>query len=441
MSLRLRLVVIFAGGSLVTLLAATSFLYWALLREIKVRSINLLDGRIQEMAMLVINRPGDLAAMDQELLEENNSSSATAIWLRVYKGRQMVVQTSGMAAVLPPDGFLGTDLLPSQSNHFLLMEKSLGPWKIQGAMDIAEDERMIDLYRRSLLITLVLGTGTASLFGLWAVGKGLQPLRAITEATQGITVQRLQQRLDPGQAPEELIELVRALNGMLDRLDKGFERLTRFSADLAHELRTPITILMGETEVMLSRPRTVEEYQQVLESSLEEFERLSRLITHMLFLARAEDPAAAITPVPQSASGLVEEVRAFYEATAEEKGVHLETLASGTIHGDPGLLRQALANLVANALEATPAGGHVRVEAHGDEHRAELAVVDDGRGIPPEELNQVMDRFFRTTDALAVKSPGTGLGLAIVQSIAKLHGGEVHIASQGGTTVRVVFPV
>ena len=168
---------------------------------------------------------------------------------------------------------------------------------------------------------------------------------------------------------------------------------------------------------------------------------MSRLISRMLFVARAEDPSAAIKPVPIDTEQLLQEVLAFYEAVAEEQGVNLFGEASGIIQGDPEMLRQALANLISNAFEATPKGGEIIVKVCETDGRAELEVKDNGRGIPSEDLPHLMDRFYRTADAFSRKSPGTGLGLAIVQSIARLHHGKIAITSNlgVGTVVRLSF--
>jgi two-component system heavy metal sensor histidine kinase CusS len=236
---------------------------------------------------------------------------------------------------------------------------------------------------------------------------------------------------------------VEALNAMLDRLDQAFERLSRFSADLAHELRTPINNLMGEAEVALSKERPTEEYRQVLESSMDEFRRLSRLISRMLFLARAEGPHMTLQKAPIDANRLVSNVLAFFEAAGEEQGVRLTGEGVGIIQGDSELLRQALANLISNALEATRRGGEIRVQAGEMEGRTALSVVDTGRGIEAGELPRILDRFYRTKAALEQKHPGTGLGLAIVQSIARLHGGILSISSEPGkgTVARLEFPL
>jgi two-component system heavy metal sensor histidine kinase CusS len=292
-----------------------------------------------------------------------------------------------------------------------------------------------------LIYTLLLGAAGCSFFGVWAAQRGLKPLRAIAESARGIKTHHLQQRLDQGQFPQELRDLVQALNAMLDSLDHAFERLARFSADLAHELRTPITNLMGEAEILISKDRPIEDYRLVVESSLDEYRRLSRLISRMLFLARSEDPSTTITNTSIETESLLGEVLAFFEAMAEEQKVRLAGEAAGVIRGDPDMLRQALANLISNALAATPEGGEIFVTVKGQDHQALLEVRDNGRGIPAEELPNVLDRFYRTTDALKRKSPGTGLGLAIVQSIALLHGGDLRILSEQGkgTTVVLTF--
>ena len=442
LSLRLRLAMIFVAGSLGTLLVASGFLYGSFQHEINVRNQRLLDGKIQEVAEIVARGSAGEGALEEEVLGEVPSATEPQLWIRVVKGPGLVLETPGMADRLPLTWFHGQAKTKYERRRYLLREQKSGGHAIQAALDITEDERMIFAFRRRLMYTLLFGAAACSMFGWWSAHRGLKPLRSIAESTSGITPHRLGERLDPGQVPQELRDLVHALNAMLDRLDHAFERLSRFSADLAHELRTPINNLMGEAEVVLSKERPVEEYRQVLESSMDEFRRLSRLISRMLFLARAEDPHTTIAMAPIEARRLVEDVLAYFEAAAEEQGVRLVGEGSGMLHGDSELLRQALANLISNALEATPKGGEIHVEAAEREGMAELVVSDAGRGIAPEELPHILDRFYRTREALDRKKPGTGLGLAIVQSIARLHGGEVTLSSEigKGTRAGLRFP-
>ena len=440
--MRLRLALIFIAGSLSTLLVAVGFLYFGFRHEINTRNQHLLAGKLQDVATVLANHPGDNSALQEEVVGETPSSSEAQIYVRVFKNGQMQIESPGMDKLIPFDRFNGNQRTKAKKHHYQIAERTAGIYRIQGALDVTEDDRMTQSYRRRSLYMVVLGAIGCAMFGVWGAHQGLKPLRSIAESTKGITAQRLNQRLEPGEFPQELRELVSALNDMLDRLDHAFEKLSRFSADLAHELRTPITNLMGEAEVALAKDRPVEEYRQVLESSMEEFRRLSRLISRMLFVARAEDPSAAIKPIPIETEQLLQEVLAFYEAMAEEQDVKLTGEASGVIHGDPEMLRQALANMISNAFEATPKGGEILVKVCETGGRTELKVKDNGRGIPPEELPQLLDRFYRTADSFRCKSPGTGLGLAIVQSIAQLHGGKIEINSKlgSGTTVRLIYP-
>ncbi len=442
LSLRLRLALIFVAGSLGTLLVASGFLYGSFQHEINLRNSRQLEGKIQEVAAILAQRPDDAAALEEEVQGEVPTAAEPQLWLRVVQDSGQILETPGMAERLPPTWFAGQAKTKHERRRYLLREQKIGNRAIQAALDITEDEGMIFSFRRRLAYTLLFGAVACSLLGWGSAHRGLKPLRSIAESTSGITPHRLGERLDPGQVPQELKDLVHALNKMLDRLDHAFERLSRFSADLAHELRTPMTILMGEAEVVLSKERSAEEYRQVLESSMEEFRRLSRLISRMLFLARAEDPHTTFVRAPIDAKRLVDDALAYFEAAAEEQGVRMVGEASGSIQGDSEWLRQALANLLSNALEATPRGGEIHVEALERDGMVELVVSDTGRGIVPDELPHILDRFYRTREALDRKRPGTGLGLAIVQSIARLHGGEVTLSSEPGkgTRAELRFP-
>jgi len=220
---------------------------------------------------------------------------------------------------------------------------------------------------------------------------------------------------------------------MLDRLEESFERISRFSADIAHDLRTPVNNIRGEAEVALARARTVDEYREVLESSLEEAVRLSDLIGDLLFLARAESPLKHVQRVRVDVGELLGTVREYYDATASDAGITL-TASSGaepiTAELDRSLMLRAVSNLVSNAIAHTPPGGSVTLAAAPDGEQIRIDVSDTGTGIPAEALSRVFDRFFRVDPSRSKSSGGTGLGLAIVQSIVSLHGGTAEIISE-----------
>ncbi|MDR3670772.1 MAG: heavy metal sensor histidine kinase [Holophaga sp.] len=439
-SLRLRLAMTFALGSMAALVVVSGFTYWAFKREIQVRNRRLLQGRIQEVAAVL--QQGSRSSLEDEVLGEGAASTDPKVWLRVLAGAVVTIESHGMGESLPVRCFATGGRTRWQSRSYDLEERPVGRYRIQGALETTEDDGLILSYRHRLLYVLLTGTTGCALFGWWAANRGLRPIRAIEDSTRTITAHRLQERLQPADVPQELRALVHALNAMLDRLEQAFSRLSQFSADLAHELRTPITNLMGEAEVTLSCNRSGEEYRQVLESSLEEYRRLSRLITRMLFLARTEDPQTAIKHGAIEPRRLVDEVLAYFEASAEEQAVRLEGHAEGSLSGDADLLRQALANLMSNALQATPRGGAILVSIQSAPQGSEILVRDTGCGIPAAELEGVCDRFARTRASLDGKAVGTGLGLAIVHSIARLHGGFIRIESEPGlgTTVRLLLP-
>jgi two-component system heavy metal sensor histidine kinase CusS len=229
---------------------------------------------------------------------------------------------------------------------------------------------------------------------------------------------------------------------MLERLEESFERISRFTADIAHDLRTPVNNIRGEAEVALARPRTADEYRDVLESSLEEAIRLSELIGDLLFLARSESPLTELHRENVNIGELLTTVRDYYEASATEAGISLavfdgiEPVNAGL---DRSLMLRAVSNLVSNAIAHTPRGGAVSLAATNEDAAIRIEVSDTGVGIPAEALPRVFDRFFRVDPSRSKTSGGTGLGLAIVQSILTLHGGSVEITSQLGHGTRVTL--
>jgi len=243
--------------------------------------------------------------------------------------------------------------------------------------------------------------------------------------------------------PAELRELAGAFNRTLQRLEDSFRRLSQFSADLAHDLRTPIGNLLGEAQVALSRPRTAAEYEAVIASSVEELERINRMIDGMLFLARADNVQASLELRPVDAGAEVDRLIAYYEGPASEAGVGIRRVGDVTLRADAQLFRRAVANLVSNAIAHSPPGGEITVAlgaAPGG--GAEVAVSNPGPGIPRELLPRVFDRFFRADASRPDSAKGSGLGLAIVKSIVELHGGGIEARSEPGavTTFRMLFP-
>ena len=246
--------------------------------------------------------------------------------------------------------------------------------------------------------------------------------------------------------PFELASLADTFNKMLDRLEESFEQISRFSADIAHDLRTPVNNIRGEAEVALARARTVDEYRDVLGSCLEEAVRLSHLISDLLFLAHAESPLSHVHREQVNVAEMLDGVREYYEASAEDGGISLTTaIAPEPVIAelDRTLLQRAVGNLVSNAVAHTKAGGSIvlgtALGTGADGSTVRIEVSDTGEGIPPEALPKVFDRFYRVDASRSQASGGSGLGLSIVQSIMLLHGGNVEITSQVGQGTRVTL--
>ena len=308
------------------------------------------------------------------------------------------------------------------------------------ATDIAHHRSFMDAFMRTLWLTVVGGSLATGLLGWFAARRGLAPLREMRRQAAGVSAQRLDRRLPVEAVPVELAELAESLNDMLARLEASFRRLSDFSSDLAHELRTPVSNLMTQTQVALSRSRTTEAYREVLESNAEEFERLSRMISDMLFLAKSDN--GLIVPGRETFD-LADEVAAlfdFYGALAEDKGVTLRLEGSAPVAADRLMLRRAVGNLLSNALRYTPAGGEIVARARmlRDESgstTARLEIENTGEPIPSAHMARLFDRFYRVDAARRNSGDGVGLGLAITRSILRAHGGDIEGRAGEGSNV------
>lgn len=275
-----------------------------------------------------------------------------------------------------------------------------------------------------------------ALFSAWlAVRQGHAPIRRISARIRSITSSQLHVRLDPRDVPIELADLVDSFNDMLGQIEDGFQRLSNFSADIAHELRTPVTNLSTETQVALSKGRSVEEYREILYSNLEEFERMSKMIGDMLFLAQADNDLSHMEPGTVELAREVRELFEYYEAWAEERGVALELVGrSDSVWGDHLMLRRALGNLLSNAVRYTPRGRAVTVRLSQKGNTVTIAVENPGPAIPDAHLPRLFDRFYRVDPSRQRKDEGSGLGLAIVKSIIDSHHGTVGVETLNGLT-------
>lgn len=313
---------------------------------------------------------------------------------------------------------------------------STGNTRIIVAIDTAHHAHFVADLRRSLWLYVFVGAGISGLLGWWAARAGLTPLRRMKAKVQLVTAHRLDQRLDVEAIPVEFADLADSLNEMLHRLQNDFERLSDFSSDLAHELRTPLNNLLTQNEVVLSRARGLETYRDTLASNGEELQRLSRMVSDMLLLAKAENGLLKL-PNPDQID-LAKEVQAlfdFYDALADERKVRLVLKGQAHLTGDKLMLRRAISNLLSNALRHAAPSSDIVVQLEQPIAGAvRISVSNQGHPIPPDILPRLFDRFFRADKArVHLDSDGAGLGLSITQAIAKAHGGRVYATSQGGS--------
>jgi two-component system heavy metal sensor histidine kinase CusS len=452
-SIASQLVWRFALAAALLLFCSLALLYWIVVRHAFEEDNEVLADKLFALRADLEHAGGPEALSDE--LTTLRRGERVGYLVRLIDDRgATIVETPGMAELLAPALFPNprTDgISPPEPKsvhaHGSLFSLVSGEQDARGrryVLHVAQDRSADERFRRTfaLLLAAVLAIGTlaAAAIAITVTRRGLRPLGAMTSAVQRVGPQHLYERLTAAGWPRELQPLAQGFDQMLARLDNSFTRLSQFSADLAHELRTPVANIRGEAEVALTRSRLPEEYRAVIESTLAECERLSQMIESLLFLARAETPERHVDRKCFDGRAACENIASYYEAVAEERGVSVACEGEAEVCADPMLFGRAVSNLVANALRFTSAGGNVRIQLRAANDAAEISVRDTGVGIPAEHLARVFDRFYRVDASRS--SGGNGLGLAMVKSIAEMHGGTATISSEvdRGTTVTLLFP-
>lgn len=460
-SITTRLTVLFAASGFALLLAGGLFLYWVLERQLDREDAQFLADKVYVLRAVLRDRPNDKEAVDEETRLEGAARHFNRYYSRVLDQQSRVIAaTPGMDQLVevavfpepvPPDAPPGrpVNYQTRDGKTFSLAAAWAragvnGPRRlVQVALDASSEEAVLTTYRRSMAVMLVLGFALATVAGRAVAKRSLAPLDDITQAARGITAARLNARVGQAEWPRELTRLAGAFDDMLVRLEDSFRRLSQFSADIAHELRTPITNFLTESQVTLSRTRSLAEYRTVLESGVEEFTRLARMVDTLLFLARAENAQNRVDRVAFDARKEVETVLEFHRAAAEESGVAFQCQGSATLCADAVLFQRAVSNLLTNAVRYTPRGGNIAVTlAQTPDGGGEVTVTDTGHGIAAAHLPHIFERFYRADPSRAQKTGGFGLGLTLVKSIMTLHSGDATVASElgKGTTATLHFP-
>ena len=451
-SITSQLVVLFTLAGALLLSCGIGALYFIVTRHAFAEDNEVLADKIAAIQADLTGARGPRGLSDD--LKNIRPGERTAYWVRVLDSSgNTIAETPGMSAILPWSLFekeapVSSQFTPKDSRAagrlFSLVTMRSEVWgelyTIQAAQDRSEDDEFMRDFAALLAVVVALGLIASAVIALTVTRRGLRPLGEMTHALKRVGPKQLHERASAVGWPRELQPLAVAFDDMLDRLENSFVRLSQFSADLAHELRTPLANIRGEAEVALTRSRTPEEYRAVIESTVAECLHLTHIVDNLLFLARTDAAEGLLQRTTFAGRAALEKIAAFYEPVAEEQNVTITCRGEADLFADEMLLGRAVSNLLENALHYTPAGGTILLSIERRGGQAEISVTDTGSGIAAEDLPRVFDRFYRADSSRS--SEGLGLGLALVKSITDLHGGTATIESEvgRGTTVTLTFP-
>lgn len=438
-SLTLRSTILFALVATLVVSLAGSYLYSAMRQEMRLRSDMQVTGRIEYYRNILSQRfPLERLTANTGLFE-NMLGNEQDIIIFQLPGQPPLINVNPMKITPPsmtPTPFdqpsslsavtggetdqgiplRGTSALVKLDNGSLL--------QITVVHVMVNEQKMLARYLWRVISAVIAAFTAIALLGYWVMRRELKPLRRMAKEAAAIAPNTLARRLSEQNAPQELQQLIVSFNAMLDRLNEGYQRLTQFSADLAHEIRTPIGALMGHCQVALYQPRTVEEYETLLSSNMEELERISRMVENILFLARADNAQSALHYRSVDVAEELQRVADYFEGLAEERNIQLHCEGEGEMQVDAMLFQRALSNLVANAVRYADEGSLITVRASRQPNNWLIDVINEGPLITDAQREKLFDRFWRADSARS--SHGSGLGLSIVRAIMTLHGGEAY---------------
>ncbi|MFV5361672.1 heavy metal sensor histidine kinase [Acinetobacter oleivorans] len=445
-----RIAILFSCSTVIILMIMGLVIHQLVMHHFETQDRTQLEGKIQ---------------LVENLLEQNHHNPSE---LNLYLKDALVGHHDLIVQIERPSGQIIFSSSPTALKSKTLVKSKHGPWlewKVQNkiyhgliykksfdqnsaipsaqiivGIDTSEHLHFLNDFRRQLLYIGVIGTVCLMLLGWFAAWRGLRPVQNMAKVAEGISAQHLSERLDVDNTPTELKSLAIAFNDMLDRLETAVGKLSDFSSDLAHEIRTPINNLMTQTQVCLSRSRDITTYQEILFSNLEEFERLARMVSDMLFLAKAEH---GLHRANLQQVNLVKEVSAlfdFYDAIAAEKGMSLEQTGQGYVEGDPSMLRRALSNLLSNAIKYGKSDSIIKINCQQNSDITVLTIENESSPLSQEQLTRLFDRFYRTDASRQRVEEGTGLGLAITKSILDVHGATIQANYDDGHIIfKIIF--
>ncbi|WP_286915845.1 MULTISPECIES: heavy metal sensor histidine kinase [Pseudomonas] len=456
-SLTLRSTLAFSLVAMLTVAGAGWYLYESMKTSVLARSDNAVLGRLDHFRKLLhYDLTLDKLSSSPQIFQ-NMLGSEDDIFVIAEVGQPPVIQVNPLRATLPPLPEVAQDAVPTASDlrtgtapsgiplraASVLTTSGGREVKLTAAHIMVKEMAMLGEFRQRIYLAVGMAFLLTALLGFVLLRRGLRPLREMAAHATDISPARLHSRMSSDNTPVELQQLSDAYNAMLDRLAEGYQRLTQFSADLAHEIRTPVGSLMGHCQVALRQGRSADEYQALLASNLEELERISRIVESILFLARAEDTQAVVQRQPLQVHDELERVTEYFEGLAEERRIRLSIAGDATLNADPLLLRRALSNLVANAIRYADPHSEVQIDVASTPTQCVINVENQGPALDPATLTHLFDRFYRGDASRQHNSDSNGLGLAIVAAIMQLHAGEASVSQPQPGRIRFAlsFPV
>jgi len=444
---RLALQITLTGAALVALLIALS--YWVLVRQLEFRAqeevttkLSQIDHGLLEDARM--GRSWQHALSDAVLGHDDLSitvigDTAKSPIFSIGRFANAPEQLDLMSREGDYLGWTTKNGVQMLTGRKRIQVPGLDPMVLLLSQDRSADQRLMAAFLRSALVTVPMLLILIGLVGWLVAHNGLRPLRKFRALATKVSTQDLSPRIRSDRLPQELQALAHSLNVMLHRLDDGVQQLSQFSDDAAHELKTPLNNLIGKAQVTLVRERSKEQYREVLESSVEELERMDRIVSDMLFLAQTSHASPALMFEEFSLGSETRRVCDYFEVIAEEAGVATTVTGDAIILGNRLMVQRAISNLLSNALRHSNTGSTVELKIlEKGVDIISLAVTNHGTTIESDHLPHLFDRFYRVN---GIQPRGAGLGLAIVRSVMNLHKGHVTAASKGGqTTFELTFP-
>jgi two-component system heavy metal sensor histidine kinase CusS len=434
-------VLLFVFGSAVIMAAAGYTIYHALRIQLEARDLAEISGKTEVVEHL-LGEFDSAAALEANLTRIRDISVGHPHlsigvrredrWVLPFTDPTLVRLAGSVADAAAPQLEIASD------GRTWLMHRVRHSWPNDGKVDVViatettETRRFLRGHALIAMLVAALGTVASGLLAWFVARRGLAPLEHLAARASEVTAQRLGARLDVRDAPLEVRGLADSINRMLDRLEGSFRTLEQFSADIAHELRTPLNNLLVETQVTLSRPRPAEDYENALHSNLEELERLQRMVSEMLFLARADRKMIDLNLEDVDLATEVAGVADYFGVAAAERGQTIAISGEARIRCDRSLARRAITNLLSNAARYSADGARIEAVISAGPSGATIAVSNPGAEIAQAELERLFSRFARRDKSRARGAEGTGLGLAIVDSIMKLQGGSLEASSGNG---------